>query len=435
MKRLLAPVHRFTAGLRHLVCATVLAALLLAGSATPARACPCMTLIGIYGSIILAMIEAEQDAQRDNIDRSFEAHRLWMIEVYFREYILRAMMMVTEQLTVVAMHQMMILGAFFDAKHQLETERLFATLTARAQKDYHPSDGLCTIGSGMKTLAASGRNAELTAHLLAQRSIDRQMINSNASSSDGARSDLASRIAQFRETYCDPNDNNRQLETICVGTMQQARWNRDIDFGRTVGDAMTLNINFSNGAVTDDETDVLALMSYLYAHKTFEPIAGARLRIPGKWATANRQLLIDMRSIVAKRSVAEQPFHAIVGMKTSSTSNASGPYLQQIMQELGVPQEEARRIVGDNPSYYAQMEMLTKRVLQRPDFFIDLYDKPANVARKIAAIQGLGLIQKRDLYKSQLRNEAIMAVLLELELTNAQRTLQDKFNTTDDTRE
>ncbi|HEY8190408.1 MAG TPA: hypothetical protein VIF12_06955, partial [Micavibrio sp.] len=142
---------------------------------------------------------------------------------------------------------------------------------------------------------------------------------------------------------------------------------------------------------------------------------------------ANQQIYMDMRSIAAKRSVAEQSFQAITAMKSRGATNAAetAKYLRGALRELGVPSDaEADSILGGDPSYYAQMEVLTKKIFQRPQFFSDLYDKPANVARKGVAIQAISLMQSQDMYKYDLRTEALLAVLLELQVSKAQDTLQ-----------
>jgi len=64
------------------------------------------------------------------------------------------------------------------------------------------------------------------------------------------------------------------------------------------------------------------------------------------------------------------------------------------------------------------MEVLTKDIYQNPVFFTELYDKPANVTRKGATIRALNLMQERDLYESQLRTEAVLAVMLETMLAD-----------------
>jgi len=179
--------------------------------------------------------------------------------------------------------------------------------------------------------------------------------------------------------------------------------------------------------MTPDEEDLLALSKNLFSHNVFEqPIAEAKLRDN----ETNQQAYLDLRSIVAKRSVAENSFQAIAAMKSNGVSDAAETrqYLAAVLEELGVPQADALEMIGENPSYYAQMEILTKTLLQRPQFFVDLYDKPANVARKGVALQALALMQDRDTFKSTLRSESMLSLILELQVMKAQEATQNEIN-------
>ena len=69
---------------------------------------------------------------------------------------------------------------------------------------------------------------------------------------------------------------------------------------------------------------------------------------------------------------------------------------------------------GSDPSYYAQMDFLTQKIFQSPRFFADLYDNPANVDRQYAAMQALGLMQRREAYESMIRSELLASLLLEM---------------------
>lgn len=355
-----------------------------------------------------------------------QAHQIWMVETYFKSHLLPSMMKMTEQMSAVGMQQMHMLGAFLDAKHLLETQRVYQELAARAHKDYHPSEGLCTIGTTIRSLAASDRHADSVASIMSKRSLSRQLLNVSSSAAGGRGQDRTTRLNQFLSTYCDKNDNGGQLNGICAAGVSPDRANRDIDYGRTIAAPLTLNINFAGGDSTTDEQDVMALAANLYSHDIAGQVPGATL----KDNRGNQETYMNLRSIVAKRSVAENSFQAIAAMKSSGASDAAetAKYLAAAMKELGVSDEDAKTMVGANPSYYAQMEILTKRIFQRPEFFIDLYDKPANVARKGVAIQALGLIQDRDIFKSAIRSEALLSVLLELEVVKAQTPLNGEIN-------
>jgi hypothetical protein len=357
---------------------------------------------------------------------SFQQHQMWMVTTYFYDYILPAMQMMAEQLSAVAMQQMQIIGTFLDAKHQLETQRLYQQLAAQAHKDYHPSEDLCTFGTNMRSLAGSDRNASLTALALAQHSLDRQLLNANANASEGAKEDMEGRVAQFRRLYCDPNDNNRGLGSVCQGS-PQARRNKDIDYTRTVANPLTLNINFSDGNLTADEEDLLALSKNLFSHNVFEqPIAEAKLRDN----EANQQAYLDMRSIVAKRSVAENSFQAIAAMKSNGVSDAAQTrqYLAAVLEELGVPQADALAMIGDNPSYYAQMEILTQKMFQDPTFIVNLYNGPANIERMGVVMQALKIMSDRDKFETALRKEMLLSMIVEMRLRERQAATRNNTN-------
>jgi hypothetical protein len=337
------------------------------------------------------------------------------------------MMRAAEHLTAVGMYQIQLLGTLLDGKQQAEALRAFSAFAAQAQRDYHPSDFLCSVGSSMRSLAASERNMELNTLAMGARAIDRQLLNANVNASEGPGEDMRGRLDQFRRLYCDPNDFGRALQSVCApppaGPPPQPRRNRDIDYTGLVANAMTLNIDFSDNTLTDDETDVLALTSNIFAHDTFRQINVKTLEA----TEGNRQRYLDLRAITAKRSVAEHSFNSIIAMKSRGSSNAAqtATYLRALMRDLGLATNaEVDAILGSNPSYYAQMEILTRKIYQNPDFISGLYDKPVNVARRKIATQAFQLMQSQDLYESDLRTEAMLAVWLETEIMKEQDAVQ-----------
>ena len=179
------------------------------------------------------------------------------------------------------------------------------------------------------------------------------------------------------------------------------------------------------GAATDDEVDVMAMSTNLFGHN----VLSGTIELGPDSSTDDKDDFMDYRSLMAKRSVAQNSFNSIVGLK-SSGSGIGTPELQAILTELGIPATEATEILGENPSYYAQMELLTKKVFQNPSFYINLYDKPANVNRKAVALQALQLMLLNDTFNSNLRTEMILAVALENELEKRQEGIQGRLGST-----
>lgn len=389
------------------------------------------------------------DRIQRHVESEFTAHRLWFVHILWEDNLLPAMMLMAEQLSAVAMQQTQIVGSFLDASHQMETQQTLRTLNARAHKDYHPSIGMCEFGTAVKSLAASERKGELDTFAMSQRIQDRALKHSYTSSATGDALDKATRLQQFKEKFCDPADNNNGMQFICAdstrldanrnqitGAAKNERMNKDIDYARTFEWPWTLAVDFSDSTVTNHEEEILALASNLYGHKVFSNIPSTALE-----DIANDQEDItfmqmqyqNARAILAKRSVAENSFSAITAMKAEGTGG-SREYLIEVLKELGLDADEAEKLLANDgdldPSYYAQMEILTKKALQNPDFYTNLYDTPTNVTRKGVAIQAIGLMQKFDLFKSYLRNEAALSVLLELAVQELQDDIENDINIT-----
>jgi hypothetical protein len=376
-----------------------------------------------------------------HIDNEFNAHETWLVKFLLEDNILPAMMLMAEQLTVGAIQQVGIIGMFFDAKQQMETQRALGGLQADIARDYRPSVGMCEFGSAAKSLAASERLGDYNGVLLAQRALDRHLGSAYAAGFGGEQYDKENRLSQFKLKYCDVKDNNGGLLDICAAPAPPAQQNKDIDYSRTLGTPWTLEVNYGDKELKPDEEDVFALENNLFGHKVFTRIPpgilkgkntlGAAGGIGGESPRAAREAFMDMRALMAKRGVAENAFNEMVAMKSEGTG-ASTKYLQEMMKELGVgvnpdKPEDLEKLLGKNPSYYAQMEMLTKKIYQNPDFFTNLYDTPANVSRKEAAMDAIELIQKFDMFKSNLRAEANLSLMLENAVVNLQSRAENDF--------
>jgi hypothetical protein len=414
-----------------LAAAALAGALLFAAPAARASECPCTCTQQEHEKTRGTERQAHFQ-MRTFIKNQFQAHEIWFLDTFFRQYVLPAMMMMTEQLTANGMHQMLILGTFYDAKQQLEVQRTMQEITADAYRRYQPSVELCAIGTMTRSLANSEPSGEVTKGVLAKRSIDRQLGFVRTMGDTGPVDDRKARLDQFINRYCDPRDNKAALRTMCPnGGTPRERRNKDINYTRTVDQVRTFDIDFTNAtAPTADEEDVMALATNLYGTETFRRMSMAALN-----TAASTDEYTDMRSIIARRAVGENSFFNIIGMKTQALPPQGAneppvaPYMRLIISQLfqeapgnvtanpgGVTANDYATLLGNNPSYYAQMEILTQRIFQDPRFFTGLYDKPANVERKNVAIQALDLMLDRDQFKSDLRSEAILSVILEGEL-------------------
>lgn len=331
------------------------------------------------------------------------------------------------QMTATMIHQAERIGSLIDAGQQLETQRLFQELKAQAHKDYQPGTSMCVVGTNVRSLAASDYKAQANARILNEILQSREFLTAHKPGGETYGQDISQRMAQFKGIYCDPAEDNGQVDLLCNGgTVYQgetARPSRDIDFLGLVGSQRSLNVDFTDTTATDDEKDVIALGKYLFSNKVYDRVSPD---VMDEWGIETA--IKKQRSVHAMRSVARHSFSEIVAMK-SAGSGETAPYISQILETLGVSANERSAFLGQNPSYFAQMEVLTKTLYERPEFYINLYDKPANVKRMSTSLQAIDLMQDRDRYESALRREMLVSLLLEARLREYHEAVSARLRT------
>jgi hypothetical protein len=344
-----------------------------------------------------------------------------------------AMSLMTNQLSAVSMQHLFIIGKFFDAKHQLETQRLFQTLMAEAHVDYHPSEGLCEIGSSVRGLAISEDKGRVAQTAFVNRMMDRSLQNNDSMSAAGEESDLYSRIENFQSRYCNRYDNSQELEWLCQNFSPPAeRRNKDINFVQTILSENTIEADFVSDVDGDtdppdenqDAYDVFALSANLFGHELFPTMPRLILALGDGTPLSAALQYIDLRSIAAKRSVAKTAFSSIISERVSGSEEIDFSFLKRIVYDLGVPEDEINELLGINPSYYAQRKVLTDYIYQNPIFYTELYESSANVLRKEVALKALNLMMQDDFYDRQLESEAMLAVMLDVMLEPERRQVR-----------
>jgi len=389
-----------------------------------------LTVMLVLGGLIFA---APHLSKASHVDPSVMANADGALDVdahvndiylAMRENWVSSFMMMTEQLVSIMIQQTFIIGTFFDAEQQLEVQRLFQQLKAEAHKDFHPSYQMCEFGTNVKSLAASENIYRENAKLLDAVLADRDRLNANLGAAGCIVADVTARVEQFKQFYCDLTENNENVELMCATSVSDfTRISRDLDYPRLIDQAYTLDANFADTSWTTTEQDIVALGRNLYSATVFDFVPEQILN-----ETAAMDLFLDTRSVHAIRSVARHSFTKIVGLKAEGEQGTPYevlPFMQSIMGELGVSTTDMNDFLGENPSYFAQMEVLTRRLYQRPDFFTNLYDKPANVRRIGVSLQALEIMQDRDRFESALRREMLISLILELKL----RKYQEDVNT------
>lgn len=381
------------------------------------------------------LIEDEHRKTRTEfIDPEFTKLDRWILNDVWLKYFPELFVNITHQLTVTALNQLVMIGAMIDAKNQLDTQRLFQELNARASKDYHSSVQMCSFATNVRSLAAADNRIDVNAAAMNRWAQSRHIGSSNAGGAQGRGIDQKNRFEQFRRRFCDASNSNGGLGRACPGVSASGgapakNRDSDIDFTRTVASARTLDLDFSNAGLTGDEENLFALASNLYDHNL-------SVRIPEGLlfdSATNQQAVLDVRSVTAKRSVAEQSLFTIAAMKTPGAADASGgsddtlAYMSVLLKEMGLSPEDILATYGTQPSYYAQMEVLAKKIYQDPNFYTNLYDTPVNVERKGATLKAISLMQDFDTLNSYLRTEIMLSVILELEIMKLQENVKKKI--------
>ncbi len=344
----------------------------------------------------------------------------------------RAFMMMTEQLSATMAYLMLPIGAMLDAKHQLESKRILQTMQAEALKDYEPSDQMCRFGTFVRSVAQTESRAALEKGIVNEMLMERYRNVNDGISSEGYAMDIEARLDQFKKVYCDVRDNNNGLSLMCdhdgnvnggpTGGTDPNRFNRDIDYTKTVEFPLTIAAETTTGANTPDLQDIIALGRNLYWPQAMETVPDTAVR-------DNPKAYQRFRRIMAAQNVAHNSYASITGMKfmtQDEEGNQSGwAYIKKMMEEAFhfKPSEPIDTYMGGLPSYYAQMEVLTKKMYQDPKFYTNLYDKPANVKRVGVSMQAIKMMQNRDQFESLLRREMLVSLLVEEELRKRAETI------------
>lgn len=307
-------------------------------------------------------------------------------------------------------------GAMTDASNLLNATRLIDIHKTETAKNYTPSEQICRFGTVSRSLAASEVKAATNQLVLSEAGLSRNLGTIFSVGSAGRGLDNYNRLLEFVGQFCDLGDNNNGLDELCnsANPITDRNHNRDIDYARTIDDKPTINADFTDGSLKEDESDVLALGNYIYGH--WQPLRRPSFSEMESQASAVENYN-EYRSIIARRAAAQNSYAVAAALRTSG-SGASNTYIAEILKRLGLSNDQIGKFYvpgAVNLSYNAQMEMLTRRIYQDPAFYANLMDSPANVERSSAAMAGIGLMQDRDIYKSTTRSEMLLGLLVQME--------------------
>jgi hypothetical protein len=311
-------------------------------------------------------------------------------------------------------------GSLFEAQNNVGAMQNIREISAGIATDYLPSEALCRYGTLSRNLAADEALANAAQQMISVTGLKRNMGSSESIGQAGRAADQNARMTEFIKEYCDVSQNNEGLSRMC-GTgsdrrfedlPKDTRFNRDINYARTVDAFET--IDFSTSTTEDlraAEQDVNSLANNLYGSRQMSnrvPFKNLRNR-------EGKEIYLQTRSVNAARNVAQNSYAAITGMKIRG-SGGTQQYMRALLRNLGA--EPNTEYLNQNPSYYAQMSFLTKRLYQDPSFYVNLMEGRTNVMRQSAAMEGIETMQDRDIYRSMKRSEMLLALLVQLQSKN-----------------
>ena len=350
---------------------------------------------------------------------------IWLDWVIYLHWLPPHMNM-AQQLTTGMTYQALMVGALLDAKNEQETQRLMQQMAAEAHRDYQPDLTMCTFGTNVRSLAATEDKERGNTRLLDLTMLKRHKLSQDISSASAVNDDLKNRFEQFKHVYCDTNDDNNYLPPVCGAGNPADRINNDIDYTKLIENRYTLDADFTDPAPTPqaqaDQEDIMALTRNIIGFRTFDKISDDHLK-----QEFAKNTYMDTRSVNAMRSVAGNSIAHIIGMRMAGTPCAScvgSTYMRPVLLQLGVPDVDIDKFLGSNPSYYAQMEVLTHKVFENEGFFTNLYTTPANVERIGATLQALKLMQDRDRFESSLRREMLLSLILEVQIRDRESRVE-----------
>lgn len=377
----------------------------------PIGACVPPDCAGAASHITRFHAEAEPKIKEHTAEEA-NIHRDWLTSTFLRQHFVPSLQKMIEQMSAVSFMNASAVGGMIDAKNQMETLRDIQIGQYNAYKDYQPSKSFCTFGTNVRSLHAAEAKAGYTASALGARSLKRSLGQKGTAAEGSKFNELSSRWQDFTENYCDLEDNNDGMTLACNGTAG-ARPNADVNFTALIeaDNYITGEFNITGDFTKDDlktadnkdAKDISALMSYLFNHDIQAKDFVSKIKESG-----SQQNYMALRSISAKRSVAESSFASLVALKNEGTDSNARDFLSPIVQAVGGNIAD----IGTNPSYYTQLEVLAKRIYQNPNFFAQLYDSQINTERKGAAMKAVELMVDRAIAESEMRQEMVMSVLL-----------------------
>ncbi len=392
----------------------------------PAGGC----IVDAHLGVILKSYTEHSSTQR-KFSAEEQAFKAYVLTSLWAGEVLPSLMKMTMQAVVDVTLQTFMIGSQIDARIQIGHQRKVFSHTAQSSLDYTPDEDVCTIATSVRSLAASEDKAEFAVIPLVQATLSRLLMLGDDPAAPGPAADRENRHATYTEKFCSPYENNSQMRSVCPeGAGADSKW--DADYARW-GTAGTVPVDFSGEDEEGEDGEAVPTAetaAFEFMKNMFGDDLPARLSAEDLKDETNQIRLIEERSLIAKRMVAATSGAHYLAMRSAGTEK-SAEYLEPIYTALGVSEEDAEmRLHGEEgdtpPSYFAQMETLTRTVYQNPDFFTGLTTLRPRLLQKEVAMKAIGVMQEMDHFDCELRSEMLFALLLEMALIEAQERIESE---------
>lgn len=347
------------------------------------------------------------------------------------------MQRMTLELSSVMMQQVGIIGALIDSKIQLDRQLYFWEKQQEAYEDYHPEEQLCAIATMTEGLSTTETTSRLTKLQLSKTWAEEDQATDLLHTSEGKFRAIDIRFRNFQNKYCQPTNNTNAMKIYCNAIVAggPARYNRDLNYAELVQRPRTIPVNFTNDVNLDPiEEDLLSMGRLLFNPDPLEFPTASEQEAANKMDDVERFIrpYQKYRSVSAIRNAARYSFSNLISMKAEGTGSTNS-YIEALLQEFGMPTDDIERFVGNNPSYFSQMAVLTKFIYQHPNFYTNLITQPANVSRMDTTMEALRLMQNRDRFESLLRKEMLLSLVVEMKLRKHQKDVDSTLEQMDET--
>ncbi len=381
---------RFTAAF----CATFVCPDVSLFTCMPAAAAHATTISAVTASLTTAMA----------------AHSLFLEQFWMKDGLVASLTEAAKQISIGHNKQVEMLSTLIDKQIHEDTARLIQLKKVESAIATQPSEKSCefaTMKAGL--LAAENSGAQKLQEDL--NFMGQSALSYKNSVSDSSRTDASQRVNVVCD-YADPNIAGGALKGICGGaTPSDEKMSHfflaSVLKNETLDDTMREPINS-------------AMLSVFFED------APSRISKEMMKNDDMKVAYMNHRSVASKEMLSAYCFRKTFEDQMGGNS-ISKAYQEALYSELGLSPDEIQAKLGDNPSAYAQKQLLVDQVMN-PAFGIATLDTVNNVLALANGIQAQKLSSLYDTLETLHCNELILSQLLNDALQPTQSDLQERLD-------